>query len=50
MENASRAWREIARELARETDSLRAWELSQELNKALAEEEALHEQLRLRKD
>jgi hypothetical protein len=41
MESNSRPWREIARELASETDNNRAWELSQELDKALEEQETL---------
>ena len=34
----SRPWREIARELARETNRDRITELSEELNRALAEQ------------
>ena len=41
MENTSRSWKDIARELARETNSDRVWELSQELNKALEEQDPL---------
>jgi hypothetical protein len=38
MENPSRPWRDIARELAREPDNNRAWKLSQELDRALEEQ------------
>ena len=45
METTSRPWQDIARELAREPNNDRAWELSQELNKALEEQETLNKPL-----